>query len=445
MKNTAVLLIILLFRLVPEAKAQDSTGQGSTMNLEEVVDFALKNSPLVLQSGLDQQIGERQIKSNLSGWLPQVSANFQAVNNLILQTQPIGGELITFGQPFASNLNFEVNQTLFNRDQFFASKAAGLVRTELSQSLETDRINTVVEVAKVYYDILLTQEQIRILNENLVRQEKQYADAKSRFDVGLVDKTDYQRASITLANLKSDKNRFQTSLKSKHAYLKELIGYPVDQNLELSYDYERMEERVSLDTPTGFELENRVEYLLAKTQFATMELSTKYSQWAYIPEFSGFYTYNYLFFNPEFAELYSRSFPTSSLGVRVSIPLFQGGKRNQEVKLARLQEERAEIELRDFEKQLNTEYETAYANYEASYFDWQTLQSNAQLAEEVYNTIKMQYDEGVKAYVDLIVAETELRTAQLNLYNALFNVLSSKLDLMRALGQIQPSSINSSL
>ncbi len=151
------------------------------------------------------------------------------------------------------------------------------------------------------------------------------------------------------------------------------------------------------------------------------------------------------FFAPEFADLYSRSFPTSAVGLRVAIPLFQGGKRIQEVKLAQLQEDRAEVGLRNFEKQLNTEYETALANYEASYFDWQTLQSNQQLAEEVYNTIKMQYDEGVKAYVDLIVAETELRTAQLNNYNALFNVLSSKLDLMRALGQIQPSTIDSSL
>lgn len=444
MKHAVVLFLILLFRLSPDLMAQDTTAQNATMNLSEVVNFALKNSPLIQTSGIDQQIGERQIKSSLSGWLPQISANYQLANNLKLQTQPIGDQLITFGQPFASNLNFEVNQTLFNRDQFFASKAAGLVRSELSQSLETTKINTVVAVAKAFYDILLTEEQIRILDENLLRQEKQFKDAKSRFDVGLVDKTDYQRASITLANLKSDKNRVQTSLKAKHAYLKEVIGFPVDQDLKVEYEYETMQEMASLDEGTAFELENRVEYLLAKTQVATTELNTKYAQWAYIPQLSGFYNYNYLFFAPEFADLYSRSFPTSAVGLRVAIPLFQGGKRIQEVKLAQLQEDRAEVGLRNFEKQLNTEYETALANYEASYFDWQTLQANQQLAEEVYNTIKMQYDEGVKAYVDLIVAETELRTAQLNNYNALFNVLSSKLDLMRALGQIQPSSIDSS-
>lgn len=319
------------------------------------------------------------------------------------------------------------------------------MRSELSQSLETNRINTVVAVSKAYYDILLTYEQIRILDENLQRQQKQYEDAKSRFEVGLVDKTDFQRASISLANLKSDRNRVETSMKAKYAYLKEIAGFPVDQDLTLDYDYTEMELRAELDAELDFSLENRVEYQLAKTQFAATELQTKYAQWAFIPNFNGFYNYNFLYFNREFANLYNQSFPTSSVGVTVAIPLFQGGKRIQEVKLARLQEDRAEVGLRDFEKQLNTEFETALANYKASHYDWQTLKTNMELAKEVYETIKLQYDEGVKAYVDLIVAETELRTAQINHYNALFSVLSSKLDLMRALGQINPSSPDSSL
>lgn len=445
MKYFLNLLFLWCLGISPALMAQQQDTVPSELGLNELVGYALQHSPLIQQSELDQQIGERQIRSSLSGWLPQVTANYQFTNNLKLQTQPIGDQLITFGQPYASNLNFSATQTLFNRDQFFASKAAGLVRSELSQSLETNRINTVVAVSKAYYDILLTYEQIRILDENLQRQQKQYEDAKSRFEVGLVDKTDFQRASISLANLKSDRNRVETSLKAKYAYLKEIAGFPVDQDLTLDYDYTEMELRAELDAELDFSLENRVEYQLAKTKFAATELQTKYAQWAFIPNFNGFYNYNFLYFNREFANLYNQSFPTSSVGVTVAIPLFQGGKRIQEVKLARLQEDRAEVGLRDFEKQLNTEFETALANYKASHYDWQTLKTNMELAKEVYETIKLQYDEGVKAYVDLIVAETELRTAQINHYNALFSVLSSKLDLMRALGQINPSSPDSSL
>ena len=65
-----------------------------------------------------------------------------------------------------------------------------------------------------------------------------------------------------------------------------------------------------------------------------------------------------------------------------------------------------------------------------------TLEQNARTAQEVYDIIKLQYDEGIKAYVDLVVAETDLKTAQLNYFNALFRVLSSKLDVEQALGTV---------
>ena len=78
----------------------------------------------------------------------------------------------------------------------------------------------------------------------------------------------------------------------------------------------------------------------------------------------------------------------------------------------------------------------AMATYNANLNDWTTAQNNMVLAEEVYNTIKLQYDEGIKTYLDLMTAETDLRTSQINYLNALFAVLSGKLEVQRALGTV---------
>lgn len=445
MRQRRFLLCVFWLTSVAGLKAQEVPEDSTNLTVQEMVNFALSNSPMIQQSLLDQEIGDRQIKSSISGWLPQVSAFSEFTNNLKLRTQPIGDQLITFGQPYSGNLNLVVDQTLFNRDQLLASKGSKLVRTQLSQALETERINTVILVAKAYYDLLLSMEQIRVLDENILRQEKQFKDSKSLYEVGIVDKTDFQRASISLANLQSERNRVESSLKAKYAYLKQISGYPLDLDLTLEYDYEEMESKAKMDFDPDFLLENRVEYQLAKTQYSITEMETSYAKWAYIPTLAGYYNYNFLFFNQRFSALLNESFPTSGLGLTASIPIFQGGKRAHEVRLARLRQEKSQVALTDYEKQLNTEYETALANYSSNYFTWQTLQGNLELAEEVYTTIKLQYDEGVKAYVDLVVAESELRTAQLNNYNALYSVLSSKLDLLRAMGQINPTSIDSSL
>ena len=444
MKQRRILLCVIWLMSISGLKAQETSADSTRFTVEEMVKFALLNSPMIQMSELDQEIGDRQIKASLGGWLPQVAASSELTNNLKLRTQPIGDQLITFGQPYSGNLNFVVDQTIFSRDVFLAAKGSKLVRTQLSQSLETQRINTVITVAKAYYDLLLSMEQIRVFDENIVRQEKQYKDAKTRYEVGLVDKTDFQRASISLANLKSERNRQESFLEAKYAYLKQVAGYPLDQELTLEYDYNEMEDQATLEVSPDFILESRVEYQLARTQYSITELETSYSKWAYIPTVKGYYNYNFLFFNQRFSNLFNESFPTSGLGLTANIPIFQGGRRANEVRMAKLRQERSLVNLTDYEKQLNTEFETALASYNSAFFTWQTLQDNLNLAEEVYNTIKLQYDEGVKAYVDLVVAESELRTAQLTNYNALYSVLASKLDLLQAMGQIQPSSIESS-
>jgi outer membrane protein TolC len=64
------------------------------------------------------------------------------------------------------------------------------------------------------------------------------------------------------------------------------------------------------------------------------------------------------------------------------------------------------------------------------------LKENLDLAREVYDVINLQYRNGVKTYLEVITAETDLRTARINYYNALYQALSGKIDVQQALGQI---------
>jgi len=64
---------------------------------------------------------------------------------------------------------------------------------------------------------------------------------------------------------------------------------------------------------------------------------------------------------------------------------------------------------------------------------------NLELSKEVYKVVDLQYREGVKAYLDLLIAQTTLRTSQLNYYSALFQVLGYKVELLRTLGTLPTS------
>jgi len=134
--------------------------------------------------------------------------------------------------------------------------------------------------------------------------------------------------------------------------------------------------------------------------------------------------------------LYNQSFPSAYAGLTLSIPIFQGTKRLQNLAKARLEVERTDLDLINTRNVINTQYIQALASYKSNYNNWQVLKQNVDLAKDVYNVVSLQYREGIKTYLDVIVAQSDLRTAELNYFNALFQVLSSKIDLEQSMGKI---------
>ena len=61
---------------------------------------------------------------------------------------------------------------------------------------------------------------------------------------------------------------------------------------------------------------------------------------------------------------------------------------------------------------------------------------NMELAEEVYTTAKIKYEEGVGSNSEVINADTDFKEAQTNYYNALFNALIAKVELEKAYGTL---------
>ncbi|SMC69947.1 TolC family protein [Pedobacter nyackensis] len=409
-------------------------------SLQEVINYALVNKPGVKQALIDEEIGERDIKSALSGWLPQIKGSAAYNYNLKQQqsTLTIGDEtsLLILGTKHTSNFSLQADQKFLDAGLIQASKAAKFYRLQYKESTENARINTVVEVSKAYFDILTSREQLNIINETIVRLEKQFKDARAQYDVGLVDKTDYQRAQISLSNSKADRKRAEELLKYKYAYLKQTIGYSSDKDFSLNFEAMRMENEVLLDTNQARNYENRVEYRLLQTQKQLQHLNTTYNKWTFLPSISGFINYNWNYQNNTFSNLYDRNFPSSLFGLTLDIPIFQGTKRIQEVRKSELQERRIDLDLLNTKNQINTQYEQAIATYKANLNDWKTTLANVELSKQVYNVIKQQYDEGIKTYLDLMTAETDLRTTQLNYLNSLYSLLSSKLDVQQALGTI---------
>ena len=405
--------------------------------LPNCVQYALKHYPQVQQSLIDENITEREIQSKLAEWYPQVNFSYNFQHNYQLPTGFSLGEYLVSGTFNSSNIGFGASQNIFNQDLLLVTRTANDVRKQAKQTTTSNKIDISVDVSKAFYDVLLTKKQIEVLDEDIARLQRSLKDSYSQYQDGIVDKTDYKRATISLNNAVAQRKQTADLIAAKFAYLKQLMGYPDGDTLFLQYDTTQMEKDALLDTSLTVNYQNRIEYQLLQTQQRLLQANLKYYKWSYLPTISAYGNYNLGYLNNDFSKTYSVVFPNSDIGLSLSFPIFQGTKRIQQIKEAELQLNRLDWDFASLKSSVNTEYEQALAVYKGNLINYYTLKDNVALASDVYNTIQLQYRSGIKTYLDVIVAESDLRSSQLNYYNALYELLQSKLDVEKALGTIQ--------
>lgn len=421
---------------------QNIISDSATIN--DCIKYAMHNQPLVKQLNLDEGIARQNIRIALADWLPQVNAS-AGLQHYLKQpvflfpdiSNPTGPKiLIPNGVLYNSNIQFSATQNIFNNDVYIAGRTAGNYRLQASQTSRSALIEIVVEINKAFYDVLLSREQLNIIKEEIDRLSKSLKDAYALYQSGTSDVIDYKRATISLNNALSQKKNAEESIKSKISYLKQVIGYPNEKPLNLSSNILSMEKDAIIDTLQNINVYNRIEYQLLQTNLKLQKSKTDYYRMSFLPSLSAFANYNIIYQNDVYNQLFKSSYPNSTIGLSLSFPIFEGTKRIQNIKKSKMQYERLTLDTLNTRNEMNTQFVSAMASYKSDLAAYRMTQQNIEIAQDVYNTVKLQYNQGIKTYLEVIVSETDLMSARINNLNALFMLMFSNIDVKRALGEI---------
>ena len=431
-----------LFFLLSFASVNAQTAKPDSIlaeaTLQNVIQYALKYQPLVNQSIIDENITEQRIKNALSDWYPQINAAFNLQHNFQVPVAIIGGNTIKLGVDNTSSGLFTLRQNLFNPDVIFASKTKGDFRLQAKQNTTNNKIQIVAEVMKAFYSVLENLQQTKIAEGDITRLERSLKDATNQYQAGAADKIDYKRTTISLNNAKARKSGIEDNLKSRIVYLKMLMNYPAQAPLQIIHDTTHLESEVEigLDTTLLPDYNKRIEYQILETRKKLLQYNIKYNRWAYLPTLSANAAYNLNYNNNSFGKLYSTNYPNSFAALSLTLPIFQGGKRSTQIKQSELELQRTEWDIINLKNTVNAEYADALASYKVNYSAYLSLKENLSLAQEVYDVVQLQYRSGIKAYIEVITSETDLRNARILYTTALYNLLTSKVDLLKSLGQL---------
>lgn len=435
-KSFFIYLFVFLLPKLLFSQQIDSLPWKTSASLQECIAFALQHNPELKNAQINEAITASQIKGKLADWYPQLQFDYNLQHNFQLPSFYSNGVILRNGTNNVSGANFSVTQNIFNRDALLASRSSKVVRLAASQQTAQQKIDLTVAVSKAFYDIILTLQQISVIDADIVRIQQSLKDAYYQYQSGVVDKTDYKRATIALNNAASQKKSGEEALKAKTAYIKSLLGLSATESFQPVYDTLQMEQEIYLDTNRSIQYEKRIEIQQLETQKKLLTYNLQYNKWSFLPTISAFGNYNLNFFNDQFSKLYNAAYPNSFAGIKLSFPIFQGGKRTEQIRQAEMKIDLVDNTITGLQQDINTQYEAALAAYKSNLYFFTQMKENLSLAGEVYEVIRLQYRSGVKMYLDVITAETDLRTAQISYYNALYELLSSKIDVEQSLGNI---------
>ena len=425
----------------------DSTQSSiETLTLEECLNYALKHQPAINQSLIGISIAKTTNTINLSGWLPQANLSGNLIHYDQLPTSFVPNSSGTVVQTHSGVYNtaipeLSVSQVIFNPQVLYAAKTAKLYVKQAEQINDSSKINLISTVSKSFYSLLLTLEQINVLKEDTARLERNVEDTYHQYVGGIVDETDYDEAVITLNNSKAQLKQQIENIAPQYAVLKQLIGYAPNKQFNVAFDTSKMIREIDFDTTRLLEYDKRIEYQEIETTRKLQHQLVDYYQLAFLPSVSAFYNYYYEYENNSAPSLFTTAYPYSYIGISVNIPLFTGFSRLENIHKAKLQEKLLEWQEVSLKSQINTDYKTALANYKSNLYNWHILKENEDKAKNVYRIVSLQYKQGIVAYLNMIVAESNLISAEIGYINALFQLLSSKIDLEKAMGEIPYNSL----
>jgi outer membrane protein len=462
--RTAALMLLLL-SLLASAEAQDST---ITLSVKEAVDYAKKNSMQVRNSLIGIELQRQQNKEITAAAYPQltgsVGSNYYpnvavqrfpnfiaaAAYGVLVQEgvkngsdQPIvapndfGFVEAQFGTKYTASAGVDFSQLLFDGQVFVGLQARSTAIKFASKTAEVTQEQIKANVYKIYYQVLAGRQQLSTIDANITRFEQLLDDTKEIFKNGFAEKLDVSKAEVSLTNLRTEKLRVENTLESAMIGLKLLIGMPVNDQLVLTDTLpEDIYSEEVLDT--RFTYNERPEYEQLSLSRKLNEYNVRRYKLSYLPTVSLSSSYYQIAQRNQFNFFKAGEpwFPSSSVGVRINVPIFDGLAKAARVRTARLQLEQANNNLQNLELSIDREIAEARLGIRTAAAAMEYQKKNMQLAEEVYNQTKLKYEQGLGSNLEITNSQAELTTAQNNYYSALYDAIIARVDFLRATGKL---------
>ena len=469
--NRRLGITIQFFLLIIKLQAQpgqQAVAVKHEFSIQQCIDYCTKNNLQVKNALLDVQIQEQTNKNITAAAYPQINGslgttfypnvavqsfpNFIAAatygvlaqegvkdgnGNTIVSPSDFGYVQAAFGTKWNASGGVTLSQILFDGQVFVGLQARQTSIDFQQKAVEVTTESIRANIYKVYYQLVVSNTQTDQLDANIERLEKLLHDTKELFKNGFTEKLDVDKATVQLVNLQTERAAVQKTIDNGYLGLKLLIGMPMKDTLILTDKITVDKIKEGLLNEGVYEYKDRLDYqyiLLGKKlnefnikrynllKLPTANLNAAYSKIAQRNEFTFFGKGDW--------------FTSSYVGLSINVPIFAGFAKDASIQKAKLELQQTENQLSNLKISIDNQITEATNNFHTAVSTLDAQKQNMDLAEKVYDQSKKKYEIGTGSNTEITNAQTDLRIAQSNYINALYNAIIAKVDYIKAIGKL---------
>lgn len=423
-----------------------------SFTVEQSLDYAVANNVNVKKAKIDQEIASQKVKETTGIGLPQISG--QAKYSYYLKTPVMlidasvfdpsvpEGSIQEFPQGLKHNTNAGVTltQILFNGSYLVGLQSAKAYKETAALAEEKTEITVKEGILMSYAAVIVTEENLKTLEENRKVAEKTLSDTKETYKIGLMEEQNVEQLEYSYKNLLVNIENLKRTRTKLLMALKYLMGYPLDQHIDLTTTLDEMVQKnqVLVDQSANIDINNHIDMKLKNNAIKLSELKLKLQKSQALPSLSGFANYGINTGSNEFNIFDSKTrwFDSSILGLQLDIPIFSGLQRHWQTQQAKLDVQKAQMDKEDTERSLKNDYYGKAIDYNNAFESYKTAQDLIKLSSNIYRKEQIKFKEGLGSSFDLQNSETQLYSSQAKLYESAINLVQAKVALDKAKGEL---------
>ena len=428
------------------ATAQQS-GEVLTLSIDEAIELALSDNPTVKVANLEIERYDYVRKQTLASLYPSVDVSGQY--SLAIRRQEMA-EGFSFGGKNTFNLGGSVALPLFVPAIYEQLK---MTRTQMESAVESaraTRIDMVASVRSAYYNVLLAEQSLAVLKEAIKTTEQVVKNTENLYKNGLASEYDYLTAEVQLSNLKPQVLQTENAIGLTKLQLKMYLSIPEGVDIAVVGTLDGFRDAVLLNEEFSYNIEDNTTVRSLDIQAKMLKHQERLIQSSRMPSIAAFGQVSYMGQERvDLSGLMGGGMPRAaaaeqskfwwqtpiSVGAQISIPIFAGFKKTNQLREVRNQMAQLNIQREYAEQGIRLQIEQAVNTLLTARETMLSNELTVQQAEKAYNISLTRYNAGAGTILELNSSQLSLTQAQLSYSQSIYDYLSAYASYEKTLGK----------